>query len=283
MFGDDEMAFNSNYPYAVINSEIVTVDVLEKMLLQEPMIYEVIRVIKGKPLFYQDHMARLKTSAELMDKSICGIQAELEAGIRSLISTLNMDSDNIKIVIGNWGEPQPTWLAFGVKGFYPPKEWYEEGIKTTLFHESRHNPHAKVVNGPLALRVDKMRETTDYFEALLVDEQSRITEGSRSNVVFIKDGVVLIPKAELALKGITKQKLIQAIEDLDLPWKEADIKTTDLPNMEGVFITGTSIDLLPVSAIDGVNYQTGKHPVMKELLEHYRMLMQKSLNEFETL
>lgn len=277
------MAFKSNYPYAVINGEVVAVEILEKASLQEPMIYEVIRVINGKPLFYQDHMARLKTSAELMNKSICQIETDLEAGVRTLISKLHMDSDNIKIVVGNWDEPQPQWLIFGVKGFYPPVEWYQEGVKATLFHELRHNPQAKVVNGPLAQRVDQLRETTNYFEALLVDEKSRITEGSRSNVVFIKDGGVVMPKAELALKGITKEKLLQAIEALAIPCKEADIKTTDLPNMEGVFITGTSIDLLPLREVDELKFETAKHPIMKQLLEHYRMLMEKSLNQFENL
>lgn len=277
------MAFDSNYPYAVINGEVVAAEILEKASLQELMIYEVIRVINGKPLFYQDHMARLKKSAELMNKSINRIETDLEAGVRTLISKLHMDSDNIKIVVGNWDEPQPQWLIFGVKGFYPPVEWYEEGIKATLFHELRHNPQAKVVNGPLAQRVDQLRETTDYFEALLVDEKSRITEGSRSNVVFIKDGGVVMPKAELALKGITKEKLLQAIEALAIPCKEADIKTTDLPNMEGVFITGTSIDLLPLREVDELKFETAKHPIMKQLLEHYRMLMEKSLNQFENL
>ncbi len=278
------MAFNSTYPYAVIDGKVVPTDVLEKTSLQEPLIYEVIRVIHGKPLFYQDHMSRLKTSAELLDQSIEWIDESIEAGVRTLISTLEMDSDNIKIVIGNWGEEaQPSWLVFGVKGFYPPEEWYEAGVKTTLLHEARHNPQAKVINTSLAERVEKLRATTDYFEALLVDDEDRITEGSRSNVVFVKGNTVIMPRAELALKGITRVKLIQAIIELGIPYKEAEIKIADLPNMEGVFITGTSIDLLPVSEIDEYRYQTSEHPIVKQLLERYRAIMNDSLDQFDEL
>lgn len=275
------MAFNSNYPYALKDGELITNEALESILFKEPMIYEVIRVVEGKPLFYPEHMARLKSSAMLLGKSLAPIEEALEQGLRTLISELRLTSDNLKIVIGNLDEVKPNWLIFGVKGFYPPAEWYEQGIKTTLFHEARRNPHAKVINTSLAERVDQLRATTDYFEALLVDEENRITEGSRSNVVFIRGGVLVMPKAELALKGITKEKLVKAAELIGVSWMEDDIKTVDLAQMEGAFITGTSIDLLPIAEIDEQIYATGSNPVMKRLLAQYRALMKNSLDQFK--
>lgn len=275
------MAFYSNFSYALKDGEFISNEALEKIVFKDPMIYEVIRVVDGKPLFYHEHMLRLKSSAMLLNKGLDSIEEALEQGVRNLVSKLQLDSDNLKIVIGNLDESKPNWLIFGVKGFYPPVQWYEQGIKTTLFHEARENPHAKVVNASLAERVDKLRETTDYFEALLVDEQLRITEGSRSNVVFIQGGMLVMPRAELALKGITKEKLVQAAELLGITWKEEDIRTADLPNMEGAFITGTSIDLLPIAKIDEYTYSTSSNPVMKQLLEQYRMLMKSSLDQFK--
>lgn len=274
------MAFNSSYPYALKDGEPLSNEALEKIVFKDPMIYEVIRVVDGKPLFYQEHMTRLKSSAMLLGRNIEGIEPDLEEGVRQLIAKLQIGSDNLKIVIGNLDDIKPNWLIFGVKGFYPPSQWYEQGIKTTLFHEARHNPHAKVVNTSLADRVDQLRATTDYFEALLVDDQLRITEGSRSNVVFIQGDGLVLPRAELALKGITKEKLVQAAESINIPWKEADITTADLAHMEGAFITGTSIDLLPIAEIDGYAYGTGSNPIMRQLLEQYRLLMKKSLDQF---
>lgn len=275
------MAFNSNYPYALKDGETISSGALESITFKNPMIYEVIRVVDGKPLFYQDHMTRLKTSARLLGQSLDSIETALEQGVRKLISQLEMNSDNIKIVIGNLESAKPSWLMFGVKGFYPPVQWYEQGIKTTLIHEARENPHAKVVNASLAERVDQLRATTDYFEALLVDEEQRITEGSRSNVVFVQGNRLVMPKSELALKGITKEKLIQAAELIGVEWKEADIRTTDLPDLDGVFITGTSIDLLPIAEIDSYTFATSSNPVMKQLLEQYRLLMKTSLDQFK--
>lgn len=275
------MAFNSNYPYALKDGEAISTGALESITFKDPMIYEVIRVVDGKPLFYQDHMTRLKTSAKLLGQSLDSIETALEQGVRKLISQLEMTSDNIKIVIGNLESTKPSWLMFGVKGFYPPAQWYEQGIKTTLIHEARANPHAKVVNASLAERVEQLRATTDYFEALLVDEQQRITEGSRSNVVFVQGSRLVMPKSELALKGITKEKLIQAAELIGVEWKEADIRTADLPDLDGVFITGTSIDLLPIAEIDSYTFATSSNPVMKQLLEQYRLLMKTSLDQFK--
>lgn len=275
------MTFSSNYSFAATNGKMITNQELEQVSFVEPMIYEVIRVIQGKPLFYQEHMTRLSESAKLIGKSVDIWLPQIEADIRALIQDLILQDDNLKIVIGNWDKEVPSWLIFGVKGFYPPKDWYHKGIKTTLFRELRQNPQAKVINETLAQRVDQLRQTTDYFEALLVDQENRITEGSRSNIVFIKGNTLIMPRAELALKGITRLKLLQAIKELNIEWKEMDVVISDLDSMDGLFITGTSIDLLPVAEVDSFHLNTSQLPIMNQLLEKYRMLMQVSLNEFD--
>ncbi len=274
------MQINSNYPWVIANGKLVTIEEALAIKLEAPLIYEVIRLIDGKPLFYKAHMDRLSESAELLGLPVKELAEKIHTGIIALIRENGIQADNLKLVIGNLNEAVPSWLAFGVKGFYPPQTWFSEGVKTTLLKVSRHNPHAKVINQSLADQVDHLRATTDLFEALLVDEQGRITEGSRSNVFFIKEGRLYTPRTELALKGITRLKLMQVLEGMDLGCEEADIEASAIGNYEGVFITGTSIDLLPVSAVDELRFNTAQLPLMQALLRGYRQVMKDSLEAF---
>lgn len=281
LFGDEDMKINSDYPWFVANGRLVTISEASQYALNDPMIYEVIRLIDGKPLFYKEHMARLSESANLLGTCIDHMTSAIQQGVDALIERNEIHSDNIKLVIGNLDQGEPTWILFGVKGFYPPEAWFKEGVQTTLLTALRSNPHAKVINQTLANQVDQMRATSDVFEALLVDDSGRITEGSRSNVFFIKDGKLLTPRTDLALKGITRLKLMGLLEKLNIPCFEADIEVGSLENLEGAFITGTSIDLLPIKAIDKVKYDTASLELMNRLLHGYRELMKASLKQYD--
>lgn len=274
------MQINSNYPWVIANGKLVTIEEALTIKLEAPLIYEVIRLIDGKPLFYKAHMERLTESAALLGRSVDQLAEKIHTSVSELIKKNGIQADNLKLVIGSLEQTEPSWLIFGVKGFYPPQSWFSEGVKATLLNVSRHNPHAKVINQHLADHVDQLRATTDLFEALLVDEQGRITEGSRSNVFFIKEGRLYTPKTELALKGITRLKLMQVLEQMEIGCEEVDIEASALSDYEGVFITGTSVDLLPISSVDSLQFNTAQLPLMQSLLQGYRQVMKDSLESF---
>jgi branched-chain amino acid aminotransferase len=173
------------------------------------------------------------------------------------------------------------WSLFPVKSFYPPKDYYENGIKTVLMHVERENPNAKVINTELSAKVDNLRETTDIFEGLLVDSEGRITEGSRSNVFFIMGDRLLTPKSSHVLLGITRQKLLAATEELDIAFEEAEIKASETHLYDACFITGTSIGLLPVAQIDDQKINSPGNPLLKKLQEGYDRIVQTSLEKID--
>lgn len=274
------MQINSNYHWFVTNGSVQEVDISNEFNLEDPMIYEVIRLIDGKPLFYEEHMLRLLESAKILEVPIEDHLEAIHFDINTLIDQNAIGSDNVKLVIGNLDQKTPKWVIYGVKGFYPPLNWFETGIDTKLMHVSRENPHAKVINESLTKRVDKLRQTSTIFEVLLVDEKNRVTEGSRSNVFFIKGETLIMPKMNLALKGITRQKILALAESMGVICKEVDIYTEDLLLMDGAFVTGTSIDLLPIATIGELAFQSSQLPLMKRLLSEYRNLMKESLSRY---
>lgn len=247
--------------------------------LEGKLIYEVIRIIDSVPLFYEAHLERLLTSAKLVGMDCEASRHLIKQDVAALIAKEALSCDNLRLVVGEVNG-EITWDIFGVNGFYPPSEWYETGVRTKTIMAERHDPHAKVVNASLTLEVDKLRNETGVFEALLVNQMGLLTEGSRSNLFLIREDKVISPKASLALKGITRQKLLEVIEEQNIPYEEQDVSLSDLETMEGIFISGTSIDLLPVSAVDELAFNSSKLPLMRVLLEGYREKMKQSLAQF---
>lgn len=274
------MHITSNYPWRIQNGNFISCEEVPNLEFEGQQIYEVIRLIEGKALFFSEHLHRLEASAKLLNWNIDHFRRDIEADVKVLIEKNGIKNDNIKLVLGEVSGKWPIWTIFGVKGFYPPNEWYETGVKAKLLETERSNPHAKVLNNPLAEQVDKMRAETDYFEALLVNPLGFITEGSRSNVFFIRGNTVISPSSELALKGITREKLLTFMDTEGIDFVEEPITKDELHNFDACFITGTSIDLLPLLCIEETVYDSGKNSLMQRLLEGYRQAMKASLNGF---
>ncbi len=273
------MSEKNHYEWHYQNAKAFKVADLAFKSLSGTLIYEVIRVIDGTPLFYEDHLNRLVASGLMVGMDCQNITASIKADVAALIQLEQLKNDNIRLVVGKVGEAL-TWDIFGVSGFYPPSEWYEEGVKTKTIEALRQDPHAKVVNAKLTSEVEKLRNETGVFEALLVNQMGLLTEGSRSNLFFIRGDRVISPKASLALKGITRQKVLDVICEKQIPFEEADINREALVQMDGVFLSGTSIDILPVSQVDGLNFESSRLPLMRIILEGYREKMKQSLAQF---
>lgn len=274
------MRIASNYPWRVQNGQSLLCEDHDHVEFEGQQIYEVIRLIDGKPLFFNEHLERLVESASLLHWNITPFLEDLKADMKVLIHQNQIQNDNVKLILGEVQGKWPVWTIFGVAGFYPPVNWYEVGVKTTLIDVERETPHAKVLNPDLAAKVDKMRAESDYFEALLVNGEGHVTEGSRSNVVFIKDQTLISPSTDLALKGITRLKLIQVLAEAGIGFEERLISKSELDTYDACILTGTSIDLLPVSEIDGIVMHSANNEVFKNLLKAYRDKMQESLSKF---
>lgn len=279
--GVNHLKITSNLPFVAADGQVYYAYDLEEWPFQGKTIYEVIRIMAGKPLFMEEHLERLKQSGLTLGMPMEGIEAAVAEDMKQVVAHCEIQDNNLKIVAGYLESGAFSYVVFPVKSFYPPKDYYENGIKTVLMHVERENPNAKVINVELSAKVDNLRETTDIFEGLLVDSEGRITEGSRSNVFFIKDDRLLTPKSSHVLLGITRQKLLEAIEALGITFDEAEIKASEAHLYDACFITGTSIGLLPVAQIDDLKIDSPGNPLLKKLQESYDRIVQTSLEKID--
>lgn len=244
----------------------------EKNLYMGKSLYEVIRIIKGIPLFLEDHLKRLYKSANATGLDIWMQKEKIQKNIRELSKANNIENGNVKIVF-NYSKEKKTFLCYFIKASYPSKEMYEKGVKTSLYHAERQNPTAKVINISLREATDKIIKETGVYEVILVNKDGYITEGSRSNIFMIKDDKVYTAPIEEVLPGITRDYIIKACTNLGYDVIEKRINYKDIEKLQGLFISGTSPKVLPISKVENIDFDC-KNKIIIEIMNEYDKILE---------
>jgi branched-chain amino acid aminotransferase len=241
--------------------------------------YEVLRVMDGNCLFIEDHLNRLQSSVSLSGLKYTFSIRDVTAMIRELIRKNELKSGNIRLVLQAKESRQPVLYSYCVPFSYPARELYEQGVPTAIFKIVRSNPNIKQYNPVYQQQLRDFILNSNIFEALLQDDLNCITEGSRSNVFFIREEYVMTAPGEKVLKGITREKVILLCNKLNYKLLECPISIDTLPSMEAVFLSGTSPKILPVNRIGHLTYSTG-HIMLKKLMEAYDDLILEDISRW---
>ncbi|HKL67508.1 MAG TPA: aminotransferase class IV, partial [Bacteroidales bacterium] len=154
------------------------------------VIYEVIRIRSGIPMFLDDHFARLENSALTIGKKLLLDYDSLKYHIIRLIAGSNISDGNVKINLKYNGE-DTAYILYYVDAKYPDRDMYTMGVKGILYYAERRNPTVKIFNHKLRSAIYSRLLEANAYEALLVNRKGCITEGSRSNLFFIKDDLII--------------------------------------------------------------------------------------------
>jgi len=256
--------------YYVVNGNVMptsNTEVFEQ--ITKPPIYEVIRVIDGVPLFLEDHLERMRKSAELVGIKIDREDEEIKRDIKILIEKNQEKNLNVKLLYSSIDDSSPILLAYFIKSFYPPEEYYENGIHTILFNYERENPNAKVQKSSFKEQVNEELEKNNAFEALLVNSNGYITEGSRSNMFFVKGNRIYTAPKGAVLLGITRKYILQVCSELNIDVIEENIHVDEIPHLDGAFMSGTSVNVLPISSIGDIKLNSVNNLIIKKVSHGY--------------
>ena len=215
-----------------------------------PSVYEVIRITDGVPLFLEEHFERLSHSLESIGEKTCLSVDRLKGYIITLLKASKVTNNNVKLVINDFkSQPGGHLYLFLIPSSYPTETMYKEGVRTSLFNAVRENPNAKIINQSLRDSVNEYLKENSLFEAILVNKHGQITEGSRSNIFFIKNGSVYTCPANGVLLGVTRQRIIHLCRQNSIEVHEEDINRDSLSQFDAAFISGTSPKVLPIASI----------------------------------
>ncbi|QIK37774.1 branched-chain amino acid transaminase [Caldichromatium japonicum] len=222
---------------------------------------------RGTAIFrLQDHTRRLFNSAHILGMPIPWDQDTLNEVQREVVRRNGLDSayirpmcfygaegmglraDNLRVhcMVAAW-----SW------GAYLGEENMRNGIRVRVSSFARHHvnitmcrakANGNYLNSMLALQ-EALRD--GYDEALLLDTEGYVMEGSGENVFIVRDGVIYTPDLTSALDGITRRTVIALSEEIGLKVIEKRITRDEVYIADEAFFTGTAAEVTPIREVDG--------------------------------
>jgi len=265
------------------------ISILDHGFLFGDSIYEVICTNQGKPCFLEEHLNRLYASASGISLTIPHSPTEIKKQIQTTLDSAENDESYIRIIVTRGvGEVDidpsscfdPNIIIFVKEIPQIPSERYEKGISVALVSIKRNsreslNPAVKTgnyLNNVLA-RIEASRMGAE--DAIMVNSMGQLTEGTTSNLFFVKEGRLLTPIKECGiLSGITREKIIQLANKNSINFEEGKWTSEELFKAEEIFLSGTVKKIIPVTVLDGRPVGEGiPGPIFQKLMRLYSELL----------
>ena len=236
--------------------------------------YEVLRVVKGVPLFFEDHFERFKTSCSGMNQHFEVSQEEILSICKQTIKKNNVETANLRFELLVFDNELVLSVCL-LPHIYPSEGDYQKGVKLVCYKAERPDPHIKqsAINNKIKEEISGLKQKHNAYEVLLVNQDNEITEGSRSNIFFIQNNGIVSPPSEDILEGITRKKVLTIVDKLGFSYRERRIKLNELQQFDAAFLTGTSPKILPVLHINNIEFLVS-HPVIRTLIMEYNKLIE---------
>ncbi|NLF43115.1 MAG: aminotransferase class IV, partial [Bacteroidales bacterium] len=251
----------------------------DEFLSRAQYLYEVFRVIDGIALFINDHLNRFSQTLKLTGNQLPSHFEQLEENIIKLIQSNHLATGNIKIVF--LPEGKGNLMAYITPHQYPTTHEETYGIEVSLMNAIRHNPNAKVMDTHLRADANTIKQQQNVYETLLVNEEGFITEGSRSNVFFIKGDELITPPLEQVLPGITRMNIIKLCSILSVNLSDQYVHTSGLKDMDALFISGTSRKVLPVNKVEDLLFDVN-NPLLQKIRKGFDAYIENYIQSHKT-
>jgi len=272
-----------------VKKEDAVVSVYDHGFLYGDGVFEGIRVYNGNVFRLDAHLKRLFESAQSIMLRIPYTHEELTGLIVETIRKNQLESAYIRVVVsrgrGNLGlDPsscsQPRVVIIAEELSMYPKEFYQRGIKIASVASRRNrpdvlSPQIKSLNYLNNILVKLEANQAGVQEALMLNDQGYVTEGSADNIFIVKNGVIYTPPVYLgALEGITRNAIIDLARAQGFEVRESPFTRHDVYVADEVFLTGTAVEVIAVNEVDSRKISDGKPgPVTNQLLEEFRKIV----------
>lgn len=240
-------------------------------------LYEVFRVVDGIPLFLNAHMCRLSNFFAKKSLPLPYQETDLLRIIFELIQITELINGNIRISFDLSDEDLDMTIG-QVSSFYPSDDNYRLGVKGAILHAERSNPELKIYQKNLRENAQTLIKETGSYDVILCNIRGELTEGSRTNVFFIKGDELYTSPQEQVLPGITRQVLFEICGRETIPINTSKINQNFLEQADAAFFTGTSPGVLPISEINSFKLKVN-NPLLLIISRLYQMELQRDLSE----
>ncbi len=274
--------------YIYLNDSLVAkadakISIFDHGFLYGDGVYETMRVYDGVVFMFDEHLKRLFRSASMIKLDIPKNIDEIKMAVFETLQANTLKNAYLRLTVSRGVGPigldpglcnQPTFVIIAEEMKEYPSSFYEKGIKVTIASTRRNlrealNPQIKSLNFLNNILAKIEAKERSAYEAIMLNHQGFIAEGTISNVFFFRGGILFTPSVECGiLDGITRGVVLDLAVREGLMVREGKFYIEDMETAEEVFITNTTLEVMPVSMVDTREYRIGE--VSRLLRRAYR-------------
>ena len=256
-----------------VESEDAKISVFDHGLLYGDGIFEGIRLYSGCVFKLEEHLERLEYSAKAVLLEMPWSRQEISDAVCETCRINNLKDGYIRLVVtrgkGSLGLSPKTCVSPSIfiiadhLSLYPA-EYYEKGLEIITVPTRRINPAAmspavKSMNYLNNIMAKMEADRLGYIEALMLNDQGYVAECTGDNVFIFHRGKLMTPPFHAgALRGVTREVVLEIAESLGVPVLQVDLTRYDIWIAQECFLTGTAAEVIPVVEVDGRKIGDGK-------------------------
>ncbi|MDQ1012803.1 branched-chain amino acid aminotransferase [Streptomyces sp. V4I23] len=254
-------------------------------------IFEGIRVYGGSPFMLSEHIARLRTSARILDFDLEHSDDTLHAATLAVVAEAGITEGYIRMNAWRGSEIiQTAALRTSVhtsvaawelpEGYYASEDALDKGISLVTGRYRRPAPEyapvkSKAAGNYMIGTVSKNEALRAGFDdALLLDDRGNFVEATGAHLFFTKDGALYTPTTRCTIDGITRACVLAIAAREGIACAVGDLAPRFAGEADGAFICGTACEILPVARIDDHHYDLSGNDVLRRLITGYRELIE---------
>lgn len=246
------------------NEETAQISVFDRGFLYGDSVYEATRTFSRIPFHLEAHLDRLFLSAQKIELQPTLSKEEISTRILETIKASPHDNITLRIILTRGTNidlgldpdlASANNLVIITKEIAPNPEWWlREGLAMIFYQKKSTQKGSLPKSGNYQENILAHKEALAQkaYDAIMLNHEGHVTEGTTSNIWIIKDGIIYTPPlSDGVLEGLTRKTLIEMATCEKIPLVEKSLTPNDVKDSDECFISSTTRNLVPVTKIEG--------------------------------
>lgn len=269
----------------IVSEKKAVISVFDHGFLYGDGVYETLRAYRGVVYMLDEHLKRLFRSAAMIGLKIPMTPEGIRTAVYETMRANGQKEAVIRISISRGKGPvgldpalcpKPTLVIMSSEFRKYPPLYYRKGVKIAVVSTRRNyrgalDPQIKSLNflNNILAKIEAKKENA--YEAVMLNYRGYLAEGTITNIFFLADGVLCTPAVSVGiLDGITRKIIIDVARELGMRVSEGRFRKEALYRAQEVFISNTTMEVMPVAVIDNRKVRTAPGRTTIALHKGYR-------------
>lgn len=262
---------------AFVREDQATLSAKDITVLRGYGVFDFLITYNRRPFYLKEHVERLENSARDINLAVSYSNKEIcDIVLETIEKNPHHKESNIRIVYTGGISPDGVTpqgngilMVMATPKYELPKWWYTDGAAVATVEMERFIPTSKSTAYLNAVFAQQEAKKTGAIEAIYVDRQNRVLEGTTTNIYCIKDGRIATAPDGI-LTGITRSVVLKLTEG-KYPVDLRHIDRSELAGFDEIFISASNKEIVPVVKIDDIVVKDGKPgPVTRDVMAMFK-------------